>query len=106
MLNHDNLTFVARTGTEFEGMQNGLEVVISYLPLSHIAAQIVDIYACLTVAATIYFAEKDALKGSLPKTLRQVRPTRFLGVPRVYEKMHEKMLEIGSNQSFIMRAGK
>lgn len=104
MLNHDNLTFVARTGTEFEGMQNAQEVVISYLPLSHIAAQIVDIYACLTVAATIYFAEKDALKGSLPKTLRQVRPTRFLGVPRVYEKMHEKMLEIGSNQSFIMRS--
>lgn len=104
MLNHDNLTFVARTGCEFEGMQNQKEVIISYLPLSHIAAQIVDIYACLIVAGTIYFAEKDALKGSLSKTLRQVRPTRFLGVPRVYEKMHEKMLEIGSNQNFVMRA--
>ena len=104
MLNHDNLTFVARTGCEFEGMQNAQEIVISYLPLSHIAAQIVDIYAVLTIAGTIYFAEKDALKGSLPKTLRQVRPTRFLGVPRVFEKMHEKMLEIGSNQGFLMRA--
>lgn len=52
----------------------------------------------------MYFAEKDALKGSLPRTLRQVRPTRFLGVPRVYEKMHEKMLEIGASQNFIMRA--
>jgi len=104
MLNHDNLTFVARTGCEFEGMQNAQEIVISYLPLSHIAAQIVDIYAVLTVAGTIYFAEKDALKGSLPKTMRQVRPTRFLGVPRVYEKMHEKMLEIGANQGFLMRA--
>lgn len=104
MLNHDNLTFVARTGCEFENMQNGQEVIISYLPLSHIAAQIVDIYACLTVAGTVYFAERDALKGSLPRTLRQVRPTRFLGVPRVFEKMHEKMLEIGSNQGFVMRA--
>lgn len=104
MLNHDNLTFVAKTGIEFESMQNAQEVIISYLPLSHIAAQIVDIFACLTVAGTIYFAEKDALKGSLSKTLRSVRPTRFLGVPRVFEKMHEKMLEIGSNQGFIMRA--
>lgn len=104
MLNHDNLTFVARAGCEFEGMHSGQEVVISYLPLSHIAAQIVDIYAVLTVAGTIYFAEKDALKGSLPRTLRQVRPTRFLGVPRVYEKMHEKMLEIGASQGFLTRA--
>lgn len=104
MLNHDNLTFVSGTGCDFEAMQNGQEVIISYLPLSHIAAQIVDIYACLTVAGTIYFAEKDALKGSLPRTLRQVRPTRFLGVPRVYEKMHEKMLEIGASQNFLMRA--
>lgn len=104
MLNHDNLTFVAKTGCDFESMQTAQEVLISYLPLSHIAAQIVDIYACLAIAGTVYFAEKDALKGSLSKTLRQVRPTRFLGVPRVYEKMHEKMLEIGSNQNFLMRA--
>lgn len=104
MLSHDNLTFVAKTGIEFESMQSAKEVIISFLPLSHIAAQIVDIFACLTVAGTIYFAEKDALKGSLAKTLRSVRPTRFLGVPRVFEKMHEKMLEIGSNQGFIMRA--
>lgn len=72
MLNHDNLTFVARTGAEFEFMQPAEESIISYLPLSHIAGQIVDIYAALTIAATVYFAEKDALKGSLPKTLRQV----------------------------------
>lgn len=104
MLTHDNLTFVARTGCDIEKMQNAQETLISYLPLSHIAAQIVDIYACLSVAGTIYFAEKDALKGSLAKTIRQVRPTRFLGVPRVYEKMQEKMQEIGSSQSFFMRA--
>lgn len=104
MLTHDNLLFVARTGCDFERMQNAQEVLISYLPLSHIAAQIVDIYACLSIAGTIYFAEKDALKGSLAKTIRQVRPTRFLGVPRVYEKMHEKMLEIGATQNFLMRA--
>lgn len=104
MLNHDNLTFVSRTGVKFEAMQPAQEIVISYLPLSHIAAQIVDIFAVLSCAGTIYFAEKDALKGSLSKTLRQVRPTRFLGVPRVYEKMHEKMLEIGASQNFLMRA--
>jgi long-chain-fatty-acid--CoA ligase ACSBG len=45
MLNHDNLTHVARTGAEFEDMKPIEESIISYLPLSHIAGQIVDIYA-------------------------------------------------------------
>lgn len=104
MLTHDNLTFVARTGCDIEKMQNAQEILISYLPLSHIAAQVVDIYACLSIAGTIYFAEKDALKGSLARTIRNVRPTRFLAVPRVYEKMQEKMMEIGRSQNFLMKA--
>jgi len=38
------------------------EVVLSYLPLSHVAAQIVDIYCPLLYAASVYFAQPDALK--------------------------------------------
>lgn len=56
----------------------------------------VDIFITITYAATVYFADKDALKGSLVKTLQEANPTRFLGVPRVYEKIHEKMTAIGS----------
>lgn len=104
MLSHDNLTFVSKAGCKFENMEAPKEIIVSYLPLSHIAAQIVDIYACLFCAGTTYFAERDALKGSLAKTLKEVRPTRFLGVPRVYEKMQEKMLQIGSRQNCLMRA--
>ena len=36
-------------------------------------------------------------QGSLGTTLKEVRPTAFLGVPRVWEKMQEKMREIGKN---------
>jgi len=38
------------------------EVILSYLPLSHVAAQIVDIYCPLLYAASVYFAQPDALK--------------------------------------------
>lgn len=103
MLSHDNLLFVAKSGCTFERMEMTKEAIVSYLPLSHIAAQIVDIFAMLFTAGCTYFAERDALKGSLARTLKQVRPTRFLGVPRVYEKMQEKMLEIGSQQNCLMR---
>ncbi|TSY41751.1 Long-chain-fatty-acid--CoA ligase ACSBG2 [Bagarius yarrelli] len=79
------------------------EVVVSYLPLSHIAAQMVDIWIAMKVGGATYFAQPDALKGSLVNTLREVRPTAFLGVPRVWEKMQEKMKETGAKSSTMRR---
>ena len=37
----------------------------------------------------MWFARPDALKGSLSITLKAVRPTHFIGVPRVWEKFAE-----------------
>ncbi|XP_065576536.1 long-chain-fatty-acid--CoA ligase ACSBG2-like isoform X2 [Artemia franciscana] len=95
MLSHDNLTWNGHAVATYVSCKEQ-EIMISFLPLSHVAAQIVDIYAALSVGASIYFASPDALKGSLVNTLKEVRPTIFFGVPRVWEKIHEKMMEIGS----------
>lgn len=38
------------------------EHVVSYLPLAHIAAQILDIYATMASGGTTWFALPDALK--------------------------------------------
>lgn len=104
MLNHDNLTWDAfAVGKRLGNIQYAREVLISYLPLSHIAAQMVDIYLTIQFAATIYFADKDALKGTLVKTLQAARPTRFLGVPRVYEKIQEKMISVGAQNTGVKK---
>ena len=42
------------------------EVVVSYLPLSHIAAQMVDIWVTMKVGGATYFAQPDALKVRRP----------------------------------------
>jgi long-chain-fatty-acid--CoA ligase ACSBG len=104
MLNHDNFTYDAYAVQNcLTDLQMGKESIVSYLPLSHVAAQMVDIFLPLTLAATVYFADSDALKGTLVKTLIDAQPTLFLGVPRVYEKMQEKMMAIGAQSGALKK---
>lgn len=99
MLSHDNLTWTVKQAASMINFKYAEEVVVSYLPLSHVAAQLVDMWTPVAYAMTTYFAEPDALKGSLVNTLKEARPTCFLGVPRVWEKMQEKMKAAGAKAS-------
>jgi len=104
MLSHDNLTFTARTLVEHYGLQDMEETLISYLPLSHVAANIMDIFMTIQCLGTLYFASRDALKGSLVATLKEAQPTVFFGVPRVWEKVREKMVQVGKANTGIKKA--
>jgi long-subunit acyl-CoA synthetase (AMP-forming) len=57
---------------------------ISYLPMAHVAERIFGHYA-----AFVYGYEVTSLAdlSQLGAALREVRPTRFFGVPRIYEKL-------------------
>ncbi|CAG4989801.1 unnamed protein product [Colias eurytheme] len=104
MLSHDNLTWDAHSATlRVDNIQPTLERVISYLPLSHVAAQVMDIYITMGSAVPIFFAQPDALKGSLVQTLKEVRPTRFMGVPRVWEKMYESIMAVGASSGAVRK---
>jgi long-chain-fatty-acid--CoA ligase ACSBG len=74
------------------------ERYVSYLPLSHIAGQAVDMYCPLFNGGEVHFARADALKGSLKDTLLAVRPTVFLGVPRVWEKFREGLNKVAEKR--------
>jgi len=91
MLSHDNIYWTTLVASDFIQMRESTEVLVSYLPLSHVAGNMVDIWCSIANKSTIYFADKMALKGSLVQTLQEARPTIFFGVPRVYEKIMEGM---------------
>jgi long-chain-fatty-acid--CoA ligase ACSBG len=104
MISHDNITWTSSNVCQHYMDLNHLDVIISYLPLSHIAAQMIDIYCLMKLGGCTYFAQPDALKGSLTKTLKDVQPTFFFGVPRVWEKIQEKMVQLGRDGGTLKQA--
>ncbi|KAM7140506.1 long-chain-fatty-acid--CoA ligase ACSBG2 isoform 1-T5 [Molossus nigricans] len=106
MLSHDNITWLAgmvARDCSLSCASEKQEVVVSYLPLSHIAAQMMDIWVPMKVGALTYFAQPDALKGTLVSTLQEVKPTAFLGVPRIWEKIEEKIREASAKSSNLKK---
>ena len=108
MLSHDNLTWDVQTsiGLIKKYTQNNMgseQVFLSYLPLSHIATQMLDImFSCYT-GGSIWFATPDALKGGLLPLLQQTRPTLFFGVPRVWEKIMDSIKAKSDQNSYIKK---
>ncbi|XP_025064175.1 long-chain-fatty-acid--CoA ligase ACSBG1 isoform X4 [Alligator sinensis] len=106
MLSHDNITWTATHCSRAGDMQPAeiqQETIVSYLPLSHIAAQIYDLWTGIKWGEQVYFAEPDALKGGLINTLKEAQPTSLMGVPRVWEKIMEKLKDVSAQSSFMKR---
>ena len=107
MISHDNIIFEARcvaSEMPMVGNDGTEERIISYLPLSHVAGMMVDIITPLSIACyqsgwvSSNFARPYDLKvGTIGDRLKCVQPTIFLGVPRVWEKIAEKMKAIGKS---------
>ncbi len=86
MLSHENISSNAITSiAEIDDFETGPEgeVVISFLPLTHVFARMLQ-YAYMMRGISIYFAHPDDLVDALPT----VRPTVFASVPRVLEKVY------------------
>lgn len=59
------LTWSTMRAAKKIALREGAEVILSYLPLSHIAAQVLDIFLPLVCGLSVYFAQPDAMKVSL-----------------------------------------
>jgi long-chain acyl-CoA synthetase len=85
MINHDNLAFTTHQIRFIMDIRND-DRFISYLPLCHIAEQIFSIHGAITFGYEVAFAESIE---KLADNIKEVRPTGFFGVPRIWEKFYE-----------------
>jgi long-chain acyl-CoA synthetase len=85
MLSHHNLTWTADAAPGVVPIDSE-DRLISYLPLSHIAEQMFTIHIQVSNGYRVYFAES---LEALPENIKEVRPTIFFAVPRVWEKFHD-----------------
>ncbi len=89
MMSHNNLTWT--TGAlldEVGGTFGPGDSVVCYLPLSHIAEQVVGLHVPMAIGGCSWFCPDLEKLGD---TLREVRPSIFLAVPRVWEKIQAKI---------------
>jgi len=89
MLSHDNLLFTSEAAQKLVSSSE-IDSLVCYLPLSHIAEQMLSIHGPAVSGASLWFCEQLERLGEV---LKVARPTIFLGVPRVWEKMQSRIEE-------------
>ena len=109
MLSHDNLLAAARHANTVFAVTPEDEI-LSYLPLCHIAERLISVIDAIGLGYVVNFGDGV---DELASDLREVQPTFFLGVPRVWEKLMAgitiRMGDAGwlkrANYRFWMRRG-
>jgi long-chain acyl-CoA synthetase len=88
MLTHGNMASNIACSMEAFDFGKHDEVSVSFLPLSHVTARHVD-FALLYRGVVLAYCPDLA---QLAKTLTEVQPAIFIGVPRVYEKIRRQVI--------------
>jgi len=97
MLTHDNLVqnFIKSSVL----LPHGIEKALSFLPLSHIFERLVS-YLYAYGGVSIYYAESI---DTIVADIQEVKPNAFSTVPRLLEKVYDKIMEKGKDLKGIKR---
>ncbi|WP_462222130.1 AMP-dependent synthetase/ligase [Ferruginibacter sp.] len=100
MLSHKNIvTNVIHAKNTFPFEDNPTAKALSFLPLNHIFERMVS-YIYITSGISIYYAES---LETIAENLREVKPNLFTTVPRLLEKVYEKIMEKGAALTGVKR---
>ena len=100
MMTHKNFTWTSRALVDHVGGMSPNDNTLCYLPLSHVAEQLLALHMPMQIGACSWFLQNLELLGD---TLREVRPAYFLGVPRVWEKIQAKIVAAAAQNSGLKK---
>ncbi|MCJ8502697.1 AMP-dependent synthetase/ligase [Desulfatitalea alkaliphila] len=99
MLSHENYLWVGQAARQVMYTTRDDET-ISFLPLNHVYEQIFDIMFHLTVGHTVNFTEST---DTVMADMRDVSPTVFHAVPRIWEKYYSAIVLKMADATWIKR---
>lgn len=100
MLTHGNLTANIAGALEAIPM-NDRDVLLSYLPLCHAYERMAGFYLAFGVGASTWFAESIE---TVAANMAEVRPTVMTSVPRLFERIRNRVVQAAESSSPLRRA--
>ena len=106
MITNANAEFsISQIVTLGDRMPNGevpgpKDYILTYLPLCHIAERIFSTWHLAACGCVLNFAESIE---TVTTNLREVQPTQFFAVPRIWEKLHAGVLIRANDASWVKK---
>jgi long-chain acyl-CoA synthetase len=98
MLSHRNILALTACFIDATPFYDSDEL-LSYLPLAHIYENLISLFMAVWAGGTVNFVERIE---TLPLNLREISPTVFCSVPRIWEKF-VSMIHIHMSDSTILK---
>ena len=79
---------------------NAKDLIVTYLPLCHVAERIFSTWTLVGAGPSLNFAESIE---TVTENLREVQPTLFFAVPRIWERLHALVAIKGNDATPLKR---
>ncbi|RED46033.1 long-chain acyl-CoA synthetase [Seonamhaeicola aphaedonensis] len=99
MLSHNNLVSNVIDSSSRVPMEHGKSAALSFLPICHVFERMI-LYLYQYCGIEIYFAES---LETISDNLKEVKPHIMTAVPRLYEKVYDKIIAKGSDLKGIKK---
>lgn len=106
MLTNKNFTFCVDRVVKGDGRLPGDRTatpddqIVTYLPLCHVAERIFSAWHLAALGTVLNFAESI---DTVQQNLREIQPTLFFAVPRIWEKIHATIYIKGRDATWFKR---
>jgi long-chain acyl-CoA synthetase len=97
MLTHKNILSNVRAALNSFPIDDK-DTFLSFLPLCHIFERMAGYYTCFTAGSTLCFAESIE---TVSQNLLEAKPTLMMTVPRLFERMHSRIIKNVSSESSL-----